>query len=147
MVLLLVGDDVPDEFYGRVVAAPVAAVPPFLRGDHGALQAVGVGFQLHLQALGDLPRRHRDILRLVAEHLEAHGGIVAVVVQGEGTLLVGHRADARPEEDHGNVGHRFSGLGVGDGAADAGERLGGQQARSKQEGEYEQDGFSHILQR
>ena len=147
VVLVLVGDDVPDEFHGGVVAAPVAAVPSFLGRDHGALQAVGVRFHFDLQAVGRPARLHRDVLRLIAEHLETHGGVVAVVLQGEGALGVGHRADARPQEDHGHVGHGFARLGVGDGSPDAGRRLGGQQTRPQQDREQKQDNFPHILQR
>ena len=120
VVLLLVGDHVPDQLDGRVAAAAVDAVAAALGfHDHG-LDPVGVGVHLDVGAVGR--RIGADVVDvgLKTQHLEADIGVAAGRLDREVAFEIGHGADLRAGEIDGNVGEGFTRRGVRHDAAHTG---------------------------
>ena len=118
-VLFLVVDDLPDEVDGGVVLAGILVLA-FLGGNlHGA-KGFTAGHHLDGDAFLGFAALDFHLLRLVAHHAEADGGVALVVGDGEAAVHVGLGADGGAVEDNLHEGDGLVGLGVAHAALQAG---------------------------
>ena len=100
-VVVLMLDHPLDQLHGGVVLAAVA----FALGFHHHLRDLeGRGAQVDLQQVVEAVRLEADRLGVVAQRRDDQRGQPLVVLQGEGSIVVGHCADGGMLEHHGDIG-------------------------------------------